>query len=212
MIRATLFLAAPLAAAAYFSGIFGSHYSHVVSAPPDVVASRLGDLDFRIAPGMADSPSFSRSLISHERTATGIVWTVRSGENVAMRFYADLAPAEQGKTKVTTRAERGDAPDDAVAPVFREPGIALGMFSMAVEGRLAETAVPQRSESECRDMVQRMFEAGTEEAIAHPRAEPTTLTGAIGRTAGDGMRLAAMQQELERQGCAKFMNRGFVDK
>lgn len=212
MIRATFFLAAPLAAAAYFSGVFGSHYSHVVSAPPEVVAARLGDLDFRIAPQISDSPSFAPSLISHERTATGIVWTVRSGQNVAMRFYADLIPVDQGKTKVTTRAERGDAPDDSVAQVFREPGIALGLFSTAVEGRLAETAVPQRSESECRDMVQRMFEAGTTDAIEHPRSEPTTLAGAIGRTTADGMRLAAMQQELERQGCAKFMNRGFRDQ
>jgi len=208
MIRATFFLGLPLAAAAYFSGIFGFHYSHVVSAPPEVVASRLGDLDFGVAPGISDSPSFARSLISHERTTNGIVWTVRSGQEVAMRFYADLTPVEQGKTKVTTRVERGDAPDDHVAQVFREPGIALGLFSTAVEGRLAETAVAQRSEGECRDMVQRMFDQGTD-AIEHPRPEPTTLTGAIGRTSKDAMRLAAMQQELERQGCAKFMNRGF---
>ncbi len=208
MIRAAAFVGIPLAATAWFTGLMDFKYKHVVSAGPDVVAERLDNLDFADAPGSGGNAALVSTRIRHERTADGLVWTVTSRDQVAMRFYADLKPVDNGtKTEVTTRAERGDAPDDIVVPMFREKGIALGLFTSVVEGRLAETVISQRSREWCRDFATRMFEAANSEAMAKvPAPRDGSLGQAFAQTSKDVLKLSAMRQELQNQGCAKYMN------
>jgi len=204
-----------LLAGAYFAGLFGSSgFERVVDRPAAQVARALDDLDISDQPGSPGTDAAAsggiKPMIRHDRTPTGVVFTVMSGEKVATRMFADLTPVDDGKrTKVTARVERGDAPDDLVSPAFRSKGITLGLFSMALEDELNDLTRPVAASAErCREMVEewrleglrRMEESGVP-------ARPDNLQAAFGETARNVMKLNAMEQKLRAAGC-DTSNRG----
>ena len=101
-------LGAVVSAGAYFGGgLGGGDYARIVGAPPAEVRAALMDLDIREAPGEPGTdPSRSGGIApAFELTEQGndMVWTVKSGADVAVRLIAHLEPIEGGaKTRVTT--------------------------------------------------------------------------------------------------------------
>src|SRR4051812_31981710 len=108
----------------YLHSAFGPSYTRNVSATPAEVRSALQDLDIRDAPGSpASDPSRSSGvepMFQLSETGNDMVWTITSGDKVAVRLIAHLEPTDGGQhTRVTAEVERGNAPDDLVAPAFR---------------------------------------------------------------------------------------------
>jgi hypothetical protein len=198
-------LAAPVAAAAlWFSGSFGGGYSRNVSRPPAEVMAALEDLDITKQPGSPGTdPAASGGMMPVfrlDRGADRLTWTVMSGDKVATRMTAVVAPADGGAhSRVTAYVERGDAPDDFVSPAFRSKGITMGLFGAALEGELNQLVAPPRADpATCQELMNR-FEASNMAAGAGGR--PSSITGAIGQTAQTAMRLHAMDAEMRRAGC-----------
>lgn len=194
-------LGAAVMGGAYFAGVFDYRYVRIVDRPPAAVTAALLDVDIRRAPGApATDPSRSGGVdpsFSHEKTKTGIVYTVRSGVQTAIRMFADVEPIDGGKrSKVTTHVERGDAPDDFVAPAFRSTGVANGLFNMVVEAELDELTRIVGDPEKCREMVEQFRMPGP----VDPK-RPDTLSGAVGETARAVMQISTMQQEMRRAGC-----------
>lgn len=196
-------LLAPLALGGWwFSG--GAGYSREVDRTPAQVMAALADLDVRGEPGApGTNPSRSGgipSLFRTERGANEISFVVMSGNQVATRMTARLEPLDGGRrTRVTAVVERGDAPDDFVAPAFRSHGITMGLFTMALEGELNELTLPARkSAAECEALTRSLLEAN---APVGAGDRPENLRQAFGNGARVIMTLNAVEAELRRQGC-----------
>ncbi|RZT46389.1 hypothetical protein EV283_3335 [Sphingomonas sp. BK036] len=186
---------------AYFAGVFDHRYVRVVDRPPSAVAAALLDVDIRRAPGAPTTdPSRSGGVnptFSHDKTDTGIVYTVHSGAQTAIRMFADIEPIDGGKrSRVTTHVQRGDAPDDFVAPAFRSTSLANGLFDMVVEAELDELTRIVGNPEKCREMIEQFQMSGPSDA-----KRPDNLGAAMGDTARAVMQLSAMQQEMRRAGC-----------
>lgn len=198
----------------YLAGAFDPGYSRVVGRPPAQVAEAIADLDIRNAPGEPTlDPAQSggvRPVIQVERFADRVTWTVMSGDKMAVRMTATLEPLENGtQTRVRTEVERGNAPDDFVAPAFRSKGLTLGLFSMAVEGELDKLTIGTSWGPHCQAIVERVKEEGTARAMAESDMPPESGMGAaVGRVAKMGLQLNAIESELRRAGCNTDGNRG----
>jgi hypothetical protein len=190
------------AAIGYF--MTGSGYSRTVDASPDKVASALMSLDVRNAPGApATDPSRSGDLPSNfavTREGDDMVWTVTNGNDVAVRMIAHLEGKEGGAhTLVTARVERGNAPDDHVAPAFRSPGLTMGLFSIVLEDKLDRLVMPVGKWTEKCDQIMAGMENGSN--FANVQDEPKSLSQAFARRAQDTMKLAALDKDLKAAGC-----------
>jgi hypothetical protein len=197
-------LLAPLALGGWwFAGGAGA-YSREVDRTPAQVMAALADLDVRGEPGAPGTdPSRSGGVPSLFRTERGpneISFVVMSGNQVATRMTARLEPLDGGRrTRVTAEVQRGDAPDDFVAPAFRSHGITMGLFTMALEGELNELTLPARkSAAECQELTRNLLEAN---APAGAGERPANLRQAFGNGARVIMTLNAVEAELRRQGC-----------
>jgi len=205
-------LLAPLALGGlWFSGALGGGaYSREVDRTPAQVMAALGDLDIREQPGEPGTdPARSggvHPLFRTERAENEIAFVVMSGNQVATRMTALLEPLDGGRrTRVTAKVERGDAPDDFVAPAFRSEGVTLGLFSMAIEGELDElVAPPRRSVEACLELEERLM-LGVAPGVGD---RPDNLKQAVGNTAQIAVRLGAVQAELRRSGCPQGYARG----
>lgn len=202
MLKVVAGMGAVLGALAYFAQDEG--YARTVAAPPEAVAAALSDLDVTDAPGSPGSdPMRSGGLPSDfvlTREGSDLVWTVTNGGQVAVRLIAHLEPAPGGKTRVTLDYERGEAPDDHVAPAFRSRGISLGLFAMVMEDELDRLTTPPGEWTEKCDAIMERFEAeGISQFDGAP--PPDDLKTAIGHTAKTAMRLAALEKELKLKGC-----------
>jgi hypothetical protein len=202
--KAFVTIGAAVAIGAYVIGSFGGSYSRVVGASPDEVRSALMDLDIREAPGEpATDPMRSGGveptfLLSQQ--GDDMVWTVMSRDDVAVRMIAHLEPIDGGKrTKVTASIERGNAPDDFVAPAFRSKSVALGLFGMVLDSELDELVAPAAADSATCQKIMDQFEAGNmADADLHSR---DNMSDAFGDTAKIAMKLAALESKLKAAGC-----------
>ena len=199
-------------AAAYALFAQDSGYSRTVAAPPPAVATALGDLDFADAPGAPGTdPARSGGVPSSfalTREGNDLAWTVRNGDEVAVRLIAHLEPVGSDKTKVTLDYQRGNAPDDHVAPAFRSRGISLGLFAMVIEEELDRLTMPPKQWTAACDAIIERFrgEFGQYEGVS----PPASLTEAFGLTAKTAMRLSALDKELKAKGCPTETNRDFA--
>lgn len=192
-------LGAVVSAGAYFGGgLGGGDYARIVGAPPAEVRAALMDLDIREAPGEPGTdPSRSGGIApAFELTEQGndMVWTVKSGADVAVRLIAHLEPIEGGaKTRVTTSVERGNAPDDFVAPAFRSTSVTSGLFAMVLEDQLDDLTRPPGPGAEaCRELSMKLLEAN-----APPVSQQVGFAG-VARTA---LTLSAIEGKLKAAGC-----------
>ena len=182
--------------AAYFMGAFGGGgIDRVVGASPDKVRVALQDLDIRSAPGgPATDPTRSGGVEpTFQLTQEGdeMIWTVMSGKDVAIRMIAHLEPVEGGtRTRVTADVERGNAPDDFVAPAFRSTGVTLGLFSMVLEDELDDLVRPAMVDAAACQKIRDDF-------INSP---PDGAPG-FGTTAKTVLRLGALESKLKAAGC-----------
>jgi hypothetical protein len=202
-LKAFALLAPVVAGGLWVSGLFaGGAYSRVVDRPPAEVLAALEDLDVRKQPGQPGTdPSASGGVAQvfvSEHVPDGIAFVVMSGDKVATRMTAHLEPLEGGKrTRVTATVERGDAPDDFVAPAFRSKGVTLTLFSAALEGELNDLVAPPRlSQEQCQELEQRLLLANA------PTNDPKNFVQAVGGTARTVIALGAVEAELRRRGCA----------
>lgn len=202
--KAFVAIGAVAAIGAYFSGAFGGSYTRVVGASPDEVRSALMDLDIREAPGEpATDPMRSGGvaptfLLSQE--GDDMVWTIMSRDDVAVRLIAHLEPVDGGtKTRVTASVERGNAPDDFVAPAFRSAGVTLGLFGMVLDGELDELVAPAKADEATCQKIMDEFEAGNwADADLQSR---DNMSDAFGDTAKIAMKLGALESRLKAAGC-----------
>jgi hypothetical protein len=192
-------MGAILSGGAYLGGAFDpGDYARVVGASPIEVRAALQDLDIRDAPGEPGTdPSRSGGVAPlFELTEQGndMVWTVRSGRDVAIRLIAHLEPMDGGtRTRVTTTVERGDAPDDLVPPAFRSVGITSGLFNMVLEDQLDDLTRPPSPDPEaCRELSLKLLEAS-----APPPDQQIGFAG-VARTA---LTLSAVEGKLKAAGC-----------
>lgn len=134
--------AAPVALGAlYFMGVLsGPAYSQDVDQPPERVAEALADIEIGMLPTGSGEAYSSVPPITMTRTADRLIWTVTSGEEVAMTMTASLTPLDGGtRTRVTGTVEKGSLSDpDKVSPAFRTPAAMETLFSMALGAELAE--------------------------------------------------------------------------
>jgi hypothetical protein len=185
--------------AAYFMGAFGSTgYDRVVNASPAEVRSALADLDIRHAPGAPGSTATATGdvpLFQLSEQGNDMIWTVTSGDAVAVRLIAHLEPIDGGaKTHVTAEVERGDAPDDALSPAFRSTSTTLQLFGLVLEDELnALTRTAGLSPQECQQLAEKLFEANSF-ALNQRQA-------GFGGAAKSAMTLNAIDQELKSKGC-----------
>ena len=208
--RAFIILSAVAVPAAYSLGMFGGGgIDRVVGASPDQIRAALTDLDIRKAPGApATDPSRSGGVepVFHlTQEGDDMVWTVMSGKDIAVRMIAHLEPVDGGaKTRVTAHVERGNAPDDFVAPAFRSKGITLGLFSIVLEDELDDLVRPATgiTEEECGQLAEKLLEAN-----APPPEQQTGFAGGV-RTM---MTLSAVEQELKSKGCDTGFKGGFKE-
>ena len=195
---------------AYFMGAFGGGgIDRTVAASPAEVRSALMDLDIRKAPGEpATDPSRSggvEPLFQLTQEGNDMVWTVMSGKDVAVRMIAHLEPVEGGaKTRVTAEVQRGNAPDDFVAPAFRSKGITLGLFSVVLEDELDDLVRPKTgiTKAECQELAEKLMAANA------PEGGYQTGFAGVARTA---MTLSAVEQELKAKGCDTGFNDDFEE-
>ena len=189
---------------AYFAGAFSGSYSRVVGATPDEVRTALLDLDIREAPGEpASDPTRSGGvaptfLLSQQ--GNDMVWTVMSGADVAVRMTAHLEPVDGGKrTKVTASVERGNAPDDFVAPAFRSAGLTLGLFGIVLDSELDELVAPPAADSAtCQQIMDEFAMGNLADADLQTR---DSLSDAFGDTAKTAMKLGHLESRLKAAGC-----------
>lgn len=206
MFLKTFAIAAPvLLGGMYVTGALGGGaWSRDVAHPQAEVMRALEDLDIREQPGSPGTdPARSGGvmpLFNLERTDNSMRWKVMSGDKVAVTMIADFKPSADGqKTHVTAHVERGDAPDDFVSPALRSKGLALALFSMALEGELNELTMPAPGDPEtCAKLLERFQDANME---AGAQRRPDSLKSAIGQVAATGVRLSAFEAEQRRLGC-----------
>ena len=196
--RAFVSLGAMAAMGIYLHGAFGLSYKRDVGASQANVRGALRDLDIREAPGEpASDPSRSGGVAPvFELSEQGddMIWTVKSGDRVAVRMIAHLTPIDATHTRVTTDVERGDAPDDLVAPAFRSTSLTRSLFGMVLDQELDELTIPQTlSREECRDLEEKLLLANA------PPPDKQTGFGGVARTA---MTLAAVEGKLKAAGCS----------
>ena len=205
-------IAAPvLLGGLYVTGSLGAGgWSRDVGRPPAEVMNALENLDIRDQPG-APATDASRSggvpsVFKLERTENAMRWVVMNGDRVAITMIADFKPIDGGKqTHITAHVERGDAPDDFVAPAFRSRGIALGLFSMALEGELNDLTKPTygsvaRDPDACARLF-RQFQEANIAAAAHGGQDG--LGSAIAKGAAATIRLQAYDARQRQLGCAR---------
>jgi len=190
----------------YVAGIFdGVGYDREVAHPPAEVMAALADLDITAQPGSPGTDS-SRSggvapVFLLEREADRMIWTVMSGDKVALRMTAIVQPVKDGShSRVTAYVEPGDAPDDFVSPAFRSKGIAMGLFGVALEGELNELTMPAAADAATCDALLARFELENLQA-GFAGADPNNTAQAIGSTTKMVMKLHAQEAELRRNGC-----------
>jgi hypothetical protein len=194
--KAFIALCGIAAPTAYFMGMFGhGGIDRVVGKPPEEVRSALMDLDIRNAPGEpASDPSRSGGVTpSFELSQDGndMVWTVMSGNDVAVRMIAHLEPIEGGtKTHVTASVQRGNAPDDLVAPAFRSSGTTLGLFSIVLDDELDDLTRPANADPAACQKIVDDFQNG-----------PMDDQRGFGAVAKATMRLSALETKLKAAGC-----------
>jgi hypothetical protein len=196
--KAFVSLGAMAAIGVYLHGSFGPGYKRDVGASQADVRAALQDLDIREAPGEpASDPSRSGGVApAFELSDEGndMIWTVKSGDKVAVRMIAHLTPIDATHTRVTAEVERGDAPDDLIAPAFRSTGLTRSLFGMVLDQELDELTVPQTlSKEECRDLEEKLLLANA------PPPDRQTGFGGVARTA---LTLAAVEGKLKAAGCS----------
>jgi hypothetical protein len=196
-VRALVGAAAVTGIGLYLHQAFGPSYSRNVGATPSEVRNALEDLDIRNAPGApASDPSRSGGVaptFQLSEAGNDMVWTIMSGNKVAVRLIAHLTPTDGGQhTKVTADVERGDAPDDYVAPAFRSTSLTRSLFGMVLDQELDQMNVTQTADSEACKKIMADFEAGT------PPPEQQTGFGGVAHTA---IRLSALESQLKAAGC-----------
>jgi hypothetical protein len=187
----------------YVAGVFGGGgYARDVARPPAEVMEALADLDITAQPGSPGTDA-SRSggvqpVFLLEREPDRMIWTVMSGDKVAIRMTAIVKGAKDG-SRVTAFVERGDAPDDLVSPAFRSTGITMGLFGSALDDELGDlTAAAAADPAVCEALLAR-FEM--ENMALGASADPNNLGQAIGTTAKIAVKLRAQHDELQSKGC-----------
>lgn len=187
----------------YVAGVFGAGgYARDVARPPAEVLEALADLDITAQPGSPGTDA-SRSggvqpVFLLERESDRMIWTVMSGDKVAIRMIAVVKGAKDG-SRVTAFVERGDAPDELVSPAFRSTGITMGLFGSALDDELGDlTAAAAADPAVCEALLAR-FEM--ENMALGMGTDPNDLGQAIGATARIAMQLRAQHDELQSKGC-----------
>lgn len=187
----------------YVAGVFGGGgYARDVARPPAEVMEALADLDITAQPGSPGTdPSRSggvQPVFLLERESDRMIWTVMSGEKVAIRMTAVIKGSKDG-SRVTAFVERGDAPDELVSPAFRSTGITMGLFGSALDDELGDlTKAAAADPAVCEALLAR-FEM--ENMALSAGAETGDLGQAIGTTARIAVKLRAQHDELQRSGC-----------
>ena len=182
----------------YLHGAFGPGYSRNVGAPQEQVREALRDLDIREAPGEpATDPTRSggvEPVFQLTEQGNDMIWTVTSGSQVAVKMIAHLEPTDGGRhTKVTAEVERGNAPDDFVAPAFRSTSLTRSLFGMVLDQELDEMFVTQARDSEaCQKIVDDFQNSGPQ------WGEDQRGFGGVAKTA---LRLNALESKLKAAGC-----------
>jgi hypothetical protein len=202
--KALITIGAAVGIGAYAMGSFSGSNARVVGASPDAVRSALMDLDIREAPGEpATDPSRSGGveptfLLSQE--GDDMVWTVMSRNDVAVRLIAHLEPVDGGKqTKVTASVERGNAPDDFVAPAFRDRNVTLGLFNAVLNSELDELVAPPLADEATCQKIMDDFAAGN--AADGDLQRHDNISDAFGDTAKLSLKLSALEGKLKAAGC-----------
>ena len=189
------------------TGMFDPNYSRVVDRPPAQVAAAIADLDIRDAEGAPGTdPSRSGGVaptFSVEEDADRVSYIVLANGQVATKMTAWLKPIDNGtRTKVTATVERGDAPDDYVAPAFRSTGVTMGLFSMMLEEEIDKLVFPPKAWTAACDEIMARFENGP---IGE---EPQSMTQAMGQGAKTAMVLGQLDKDLKAAGCPSESNTG----
>ena len=204
-----LALVAPVLAGTYYFAS-GTEYDRIVDRRPEAVAAALADLDITDQPGSPGSSAEMSGgvmpIFKHRRTASGVEWTVMSGEKVAIVMTAHLTPIDGGKrTRVTASVDRGDAPDDFVSPAFRSESLAMALFGMAIEDELNDlVAVANANPADCVKLFDRFAASNAGSADLQDK---TSLTDAIGDAGKVALKLHAFDAEARRMGCDRFRER-----
>ena len=182
----------------YLHSAFGPSYTRNVGHSPAEVREALRDLDIREAPGEpATDPSRSggaEPVFQLTETGDDMIWTITSGNQVAVRLIAHLESTDGGQhTKVTAQVERGDAPDDNIAPAFRSTSLTRSLFGMVLDQELDELNVTQARDSETCQKIMDDFQATS------PDFEEQRGFGGVAKTA---LRLNALESKLKAAGCS----------
>jgi hypothetical protein len=182
----------------YLHSAFGPSYTRNVGKPPAEVREALRDLDIRNAPGEpASDPSRSGGIepvFQLSETGNDMVWTITSGNQVAVKLIAHLEPTDGGQhTKVTAEVERGDAPDDHVAPAFRSTSLTRSLFGLVLDQELDQMNVTQARDSESCQKIMDDFQASGPQWGEDQRG-----FGGVAKTA---LRLNALEGKLKAAGC-----------
>ena len=203
--KAFLTIGAAVGIGAYvMGGGFSGSYTRAVGASPDAVRSALMDLDIREAPGEpATDPMRSGGvaptfLLSEQ--GDDMIWTVMSRNDVAVRLIAHLEPVDGGKrTRVTASVERGNAPDDFVAPAFRDRRVTLALFQMVLDSELDEAVAPPLADEATCQKIMDDFAAGN--ALDADMQRQDNMSDAFGDTAKMAMKLGTLEARLKAAGC-----------
>jgi hypothetical protein len=194
----------------YVAGVFDAgSYARDIPRPPAEVMDALADLDISAQPGSPGTEA-SRSggvqpVFLVEREEDRMIWTVMSGDKVAIRMTAVVKGSKAG-SRVTAFVERGNAPDELVSPAFRSTGITMGLFGSALDDELGElTAAAAADPAVCEALLER-FEM--ENMALGAGVDTDDLGRAIGTTAKIAVQLRAQQEELQRVGCATKRSHG----
>jgi hypothetical protein len=196
-VKAFVGLASVAGIGLYLHHAFGPAYSRDVGAPPAEVRSALEDLDIRSAPGApASDPSLSGGVAPVfvlSEQGDDMIWTIQSGDKVAVKLIAHLIPTDGGKhTEVTAEVQRGDAPDDIVAPAFRSTSITRSLFGMVLDQELDKMTVTQTADSDTCQKILADFTAS---------APPPDEQSGFGGVAKTSLRLSALESQLKAAGC-----------
>ena len=212
-VKAFMAIAAMVGAIMYFMHDGGYHRE--VGASPDKVRAALYSLDVRTAPGAPGTDPMNSGGVPSNFAVTqegdDMVWTVTNGNDVAVRMIAHLEAVDGGAhTKVTARIERGNAPDDHVAPAFRSKGVTMGLFAMVLEDKLDSLVMPAAGEwsAKCDEIWSRVEQAN---AAAGGMEQSSSIGQAMGKTARLSMNLAAGDKELKAAGCPVKSGNQFED-